>query len=192
MLQASWIAVPASLVTVMCRSSTRDARASGSFPDGHSVAMAASTSRRAARRAGQVAAARPKRADSTKNTAILDIGTTTSVIPCCLSESANATPNPVPTPTAMLAPNNSVGRPQGRHPTHDGHCRTAPQRVAVRERRAVRERPTSQAGSTRAATAPANRSAASGAALKKREGSANSTSRTASVPSSSMATSTRA
>ena len=53
---------------------------------GHSAAIAASTSSFAARRAGQLAATRPRRAASTRNTTRLGIGTTTSVIPCFLSD----------------------------------------------------------------------------------------------------------
>ena len=45
----------------------------------YSLAMAASTSSLAARRAGQVAATRPSTADRTRNTTRLDVGTTVSV-----------------------------------------------------------------------------------------------------------------
>ena len=66
--------------------------------------MAASTSSRAARRAGQLAETSPSRAASTRKITRLDAGTTVSVMPCCFSEDTSATPIPVPTMIPMMAP----------------------------------------------------------------------------------------
>ena len=66
--------------------------------------MAASTSSRAARRAGQLAEISPSRAASSRKITRLDSGTTVSVMPCCFSEDTSATPIPVPTMSPMTAP----------------------------------------------------------------------------------------
>ena len=73
-------------------------------PARQSAAMAASTSSFAARRAGQVAAPSPSSADRTRNTTRLATGMTMSVMPCCFSDAAKATPRAVPTTTPMMAP----------------------------------------------------------------------------------------
>ena len=59
--------------------------ANGSTAD-HSAAMAASTSSRAARRAGQLAASRPSSAARTRKTTRFETGTTVSVMPCECSD----------------------------------------------------------------------------------------------------------
>jgi hypothetical protein len=66
--------------------------------------MAASTSSRAARRAGQLAAISPARAASRRNSTRLDAGTTVSVMPCCLSDETSAMPIPVPMMIPIMAP----------------------------------------------------------------------------------------
>jgi hypothetical protein len=66
--------------------------------------MAASTSSRAARRAGQLAATRPSTAARTRKITMLGTGTTVSVMPCCLREETSARPIPMPTTIPMIAP----------------------------------------------------------------------------------------
>ena len=68
------------------------------------AAMAARMSSRAARAAGQVAASRPRMAAMIRKTIRVGTGTTMSVMPCCLSEAAKATPSPVPPPPRQSGP----------------------------------------------------------------------------------------
>jgi RNA polymerase sigma-70 factor (ECF subfamily) len=77
----------------------------GRYPaERYSVAMAARMSRRAARRAGQVAAIRPSTADSSRKITRLDTGTTVSVMPLGRSETTRARPSAVPITIPTMAP----------------------------------------------------------------------------------------